>query len=98
MKWPILLEKLPVRINAMRWTGDNYSDLKAWGAPVSFLGGGEKLWLWVQANTAQLPIDLGEWIAKDDLGFYPIKHDDNTNLPRCYREVTDAELHAAGDR
>lgn len=29
--------------------------------------------LWVAANKSVLPIDLGEWVVKDDLGFYPCK-------------------------
>lgn len=29
--------------------------------------------LWVAANTQWLPIADGEWVAKDKIGFYPIK-------------------------
>ena len=88
MKWPILLRRKPTTIRAMRWTGENYSDLKAWGAPVSFLGGGEKMWLWVEANRVQIPVDEGEWIAKDELGYYPIKDE---MVLKNYELVEDVE-------
>lgn len=29
--------------------------------------------LWVEANQAWLPIEIGEWVIKDELGFYPCK-------------------------
>lgn len=29
--------------------------------------------LWVEANQTWLPIEIGEWVVKDDLGFYPCK-------------------------
>lgn len=29
--------------------------------------------LWVEANHAWLPIEVGEWILQDRLGFYPCK-------------------------
>lgn len=29
--------------------------------------------LWVEANHGWLPINLGEWILKDEAGFYPCK-------------------------
>ena len=32
-------------------------------------------WLYVAANDAWLQIEDGEWVAKDDHGFYPIKDD-----------------------
>jgi hypothetical protein len=71
----------------MKWTGDNYSDLRQWGAPVCYVQTPQpvfdefdspwknELHLWVEANKRQLPLKLGEWIAKDELGFYPIQHE-----------------------
>lgn len=29
--------------------------------------------LWVEANQSVLPIEVGEWIIRDKLGFYPCK-------------------------
>lgn len=31
--------------------------------------------LWVDANSQWLPLQTGEWVAKDRHGFYPIKDD-----------------------
>lgn len=31
--------------------------------------------LWVEANQCHLPLVVGEWVAKDSLGFYPIKNE-----------------------
>jgi hypothetical protein len=83
MKWPILLQRKPTTIRAMRWTGDNYSDIRAWGAPVTFMGQARAgfddeyqdhdLWLWVAANGVQMRLEMGEWIALDEIGYYPIK-------------------------
>ena len=84
MKWPQTYQREPTFVQAMRWTGDNYSDLKAWGAPVTFMGDDGELWLWVAANKGQLKLELGEWIAKDHLGFYPIK-DNGHGRPTNYQ-------------
>lgn len=93
MKWPILLQRKPTTIRAMRWTGDNYSDLRAWGAPVTFMGQAKfgfdeskehDLWLWVSANGCQIRLEMGEWIAQDEIGFYPIK---NKMIEKNYIEV-----------
>ncbi|QGZ16698.1 hypothetical protein PBI_DEWDROP_50 [Microbacterium phage Dewdrop] len=51
---------------------------------------GEVIWddglahLWVEANLAWLPIELGEWILKDRLGFYPCKDE---MFQTTYREA-----------
>jgi hypothetical protein len=44
---------------------------------ISFIGRTEKQVgeLWVEANGAHVYIELGEWVAKDEKGFYPIKDD-----------------------
>lgn len=80
MKWPVILVRKPTTIEAMRWTGDNFCELRSWGAPVTFMGDerdepNPPLWLWVSANNAQLRLEEGEWIAKDEIGFYPIKNE-----------------------
>lgn len=87
MKWPILLRRKPTTIRAMRWTGDNYSDLKAWGASVYLDTTRGVLVLWVAANNASLDLEEGEWIAHDEIGYYPIKDE---MIKRNYDEVTDA--------
>lgn len=70
----------PTEIKAMQWTGDNEAEIAEWTgrAPIDdypgfkvFLDRGPMLY--VQANRQWLPLDVGEWIAKDKLGFYPIK-------------------------
>lgn len=87
MKWPQWFQREPTFVQAMRWTGDNYNELKAWGAPVTFFNGGTDLWLWVEANQGQLRIEEGEWIAKDHLGYYPIK-DNGHGRPTNYQPAT----------
>jgi hypothetical protein len=46
-------------------------------SPQISIGGADstKARLWVAANDAWLSLDVGEWIAKDTKGFYPIKDD-----------------------
>jgi len=39
------------------------------------LGDTTKAELWVEANRSVLPIEVGEWVIKDELGFYPCKAD-----------------------
>lgn len=49
--------------------------------------------LWVEANKSWLPIYNGEWVVKDELGFYPCKNeiiqknntplDENASDPEC---------------
>lgn len=44
---------------------------------LSFLGRTEKqvAELWVAANDAHVFIEIGEWVLKDEKGFYPCKND-----------------------
>lgn len=77
--------KQPVVIEAMQWTGDNIQELWDWvGAgnlygPVPEEHDGEMTRaatpakLWVAANGAWLDLEIGEWIIRDKLGFYPCK-------------------------
>jgi hypothetical protein len=44
--------------------------------------------LWVAANGGILAIETGEWVAKDDLGYYPIK---DGHFQQLYSEVTDEQ-------
>lgn len=65
--------KLPVEIEAVQWNGLNTAEIATW------TDGGFKPYssvraeLWVAANQAWLKIGVGEWVAKDSAGFYPIK-------------------------
>jgi hypothetical protein len=61
----------PTEINAVMWTGENRKNVEKFGAPV--LGRNGRLELYVAANKTWLPLEIGEYIAKDFLGYYPIK-------------------------
>jgi hypothetical protein len=72
-------------LEAVQWTGENAVELNEWtkteGSDGQINAG--FIWnfgapegparLWVEANGTWLPIEIGEWVAKDSLGFYPIK-------------------------
>ena len=45
---------------------------------------GKVLSLFVAANNGWLDLQVGEWIAKDDFGYYPIKDE---QFKRVYEEV-----------
>lgn len=86
--------RIPSEIDAIQWTGDNQEALQRFGATVSHeevrtLGQSDcvacHLVLWVEANQAWLPIQIGEWIARDEYGYYPIK--DRNGMPHNYEEV-----------
>ena len=47
-------------------SGEMFDDFRNKGASAA---------LWVDANSQWLPVQDGEWIAKDRHGFYPIKAD-----------------------
>lgn len=42
--------------------------------------------LWVEANSSWLPIEVGEWILRDRIGFYPCK---DRQFVETYDEVTE---------
>lgn len=93
MKWPILLQRKPTTIRAMRWTGDNYSDIRSWGAPVTFMGGEEgrdpesDLWLWIATISTQVRLEEGEWITQEESGF---NHHSHEHIVHYYTEVEHA--------
>ena len=79
----------PKLIEAMRWTGENNAEVMAWtgehvskdlpgyddGTPLNVfvpLAYPEPI-LFVAANNAYIPVKPGEWILRDQLGFYPCK-------------------------
>jgi hypothetical protein len=75
--------KKPVVIEAMQWTGTNVLDLWDWAGANNVNGPlpvhdalrpeGKPCQLWVEANKAWLDLEIGEWILKDALGYYPCK-------------------------
>jgi hypothetical protein len=77
-----LYRKKPVIVEAMQWTGDNNAAVLEW-CGTHRDDGEEKLVfvplaypqpiLWVAANRAYIPIECGDWIIRDMLGFYPCK-------------------------
>jgi hypothetical protein len=83
MKQPKTFQREPTIIEAIQWTGDNRQALDDFGCTVAHYG--DVLRLFVQANQAWLPLEVGEWIAHDEHGYYPIK--DGGEAPCNYREV-----------
>jgi hypothetical protein len=79
---PGAYRKKPVVIQAMQWTGDNEAEIQAWTGAGRFheidpedrgddpdaTGA-----LLVDANSAWLTIEPGEWVLRDQAGFYPCK-------------------------
>lgn len=47
--------------------------------------------LWVEANSAWVPLTVGEWIMKDDFGFYPCQDDGTGFAPLNYAPTI--EMH-----
>lgn len=71
---PKVYQRLPTTIEAIRWTGSNFDEIKQWcGDHVKIED--SVLKLFVKANIRWLPLVNGEWIAKDRIGFYPIQDD-----------------------
>lgn len=63
----------PSEIEAMQWTGDNFSEMKGWlGEDAQKVTEEKALRFWCAANDVWLLVPKGDWIAKDKLGFYPI--------------------------
>lgn len=77
-------QRKPTQIQAVQWTGQNRSEISEFGAQVRSTRT-SALSLWVEANKAWLDLEQGEWIAKDQLGFYPIK---DVMIQENYEEVT----------
>lgn len=90
-KRPIVIEAMPLTIDNLgavtEWVGTHLED----GVEVAnfkpFLVA--QPLLWVSANQAWVPVEVGnEFIAHDDLGFYPIKR--NTFM-KTYEALDDDE-------
>ena len=92
--------KKPIVIKAAQWTGDNILDLWEWVGAGSLMGPlpvgdalepeGRAAHLFVAANNSWLPLEVGEWIIQDSLGFYPCKAEMfATTYERVERVVAD---------
>lgn len=59
-------------VEAMQWLGASYMFKKWMGDcfDITLTGGAI---IYVEANTSWLPIEFGEWVLKDEFGFYPNK-------------------------
>ena len=67
-KW----RKKPVVVEAIKWTGDNFKDIKAWSADVGLIEGV----LCVSTLEGQMVAAVGDYIIKGVNGeFYPCKPD-----------------------
>lgn len=104
MLQPKLFRREPTEILAIQWNGENVSAVQDFvgvveaegvsrgtkGFQVAGIKGTASLW--IAANQDWLPIEVGEWIACDEHGCYPIK--DNGGKPFNYVE---ANAFQAGD-
>lgn len=79
-------QKRPVQVQAIQWTGENPYAVRAFtgmhktepsGDHFVFTvqDGIDNAKLYVAANDAWLDIEIGEWVIRDDRGFYPCKPD-----------------------
>lgn len=71
---------IPTTISALQWRGD-VDQMWDWTTPAAFYGpipaeyrrAATPARLYVAANNAWVDLDIGEWVIRDDLGFYPCK-------------------------
>lgn len=83
MKEPRTFERIATVVEAIQWTGDNRQALNDFGCTTAYIGG--TLRLFVAANQTWLSLEVGEWIASDQYGYYPIKG--TAEAPINYREI-----------
>lgn len=63
------------------WVGQYYDDAETQRAYLTYTHVSEhkglvlRLMLWVEANRSALPVVVGEWIIRDEVGFYPCQAD-----------------------
>lgn len=83
---PVRFRKNPIEFEAIQWTGDNLAEMQRFTGIFQHDERGEVPvfqtevspdltvgYLWVAANHAFLEIEVGEWVVRDELGFYPCK-------------------------
>lgn len=65
----------PVTITAHRYREENVAALASWMGTqnVRYRPRIHLTQIWVAANEAWLPLEDGEWVIQDELGFYPCK-------------------------
>jgi hypothetical protein len=100
MEQPKLFRREPTEILAIQWTGENERAIQDFVGNCPANQGYKAFFtrrdpargddfmeanLFVKANDSWLTMQIGEWIAKDEYGFYPIQ-DDNGH-PAKYREA-----------
>lgn len=77
MTGPKVYRSKPSEIEALQWTGDNRAEISKWcgirpdGMPVFCVTRGNAD-LWSEASQAWNSLEVGHWVARDVLGFYPI--------------------------
>jgi hypothetical protein len=99
---PATYRSMPSEIDAIQWTGNNGIAVANFVGPQpssSMCGfqvterfgqpGPDEAKLWVQANKEWLNIEPTEWVARDEIGFYPIKDE---IFQRKYRQVDDRRI------
>lgn len=92
MNNPRTYQRKPSFVQAIQWTGSNVDALIDWigdsGIRLpqsnSVLEAGMPLSLYVHANGGWLDLEVGEWILRDDLGFYPCK---DSQFSKVYEAV-----------
>lgn len=75
--------KKPVTVEAIQWKGGNFREIVEYVGSFVAEDGIEEPGvrtgiyaqprIWVAANREWLDIEIGEWVLKDKLGFYPCK-------------------------
>lgn len=97
MEQPKLYRRKVTEVTAIQWTGQNLSAIQAFVGLVETEGVSrgtqgfqvagikDTASLWVSANEDWLNVEVGQWIAKDQFGFYPIK--DEQGKPANYVEA-----------
>lgn len=65
----------PQTITACQYREESVAALASWTGPenVRYRPKIHLTQLWVEANKAWLPLEDGEWVIQDELGFYPCK-------------------------
>lgn len=90
MHQPLHYRSVPTEIEAIQWTGTNPYAVRAFTGETdnhfvfATQDGIENAELYVAANKSWVHISVGEWVAKDELGFYPIKDE---VFKKKYRQI-----------
>lgn len=90
---PARYESSPQTITAHRYREENVAELASWmgQANVRYRPRVHLTQIWVAANESWVPLEDGEWVIVDELGFYPCK---DVVFRKKYHKVLqrDAEL------